>query len=99
MVQTVFAEIGYIQIRPAIVVVIAHRDTHAPAVVSNSSLLRYVSECAIVVVMEQRRMLRGSFAGKRFVAETVYKEDVEPSVIVIVQQCNSATERLNDKGF
>ena len=51
VVEPVFAEVRYINVRPPVVVVVPHGYAEAPAFVRDTGLFRNVSECAVLVVV------------------------------------------------
>jgi len=89
VVKAVLPIIGYIQVRPAVVVVIANRAPVAPAVVGHAGLFRHVGERAIVIVVKESRVRRGGFARKRIISRSVHKINVQPAVIVIIQKTHT----------
>jgi hypothetical protein len=98
-IEAVLAVVGYIQVRPAVVVVIANRASVSPAVVGYAGLFRHVGEGAVVIVMEESRVGRGGLAGKRIVCGAVHQINVEPAVIVIVQETNAGAFGLEDEAL
>src|ERR1035441_5994660 len=67
MVEAVLTVIGYIEVGPAVVVVIAYGAPVSPTVVGNSGRACHLGECAIVIIMKERRVWRSGFARKRIV--------------------------------
>src|SRR3954462_6666071 len=51
MVETIFSQVGDIQVGPAIVVVVAHSDSDAPSVVRHTRFCCDIRKRAVVVVM------------------------------------------------
>ena len=89
VIQDILAVIGYEQIVPSIVVVVANADALAPARVSHSSLGRNVSEGTIAVVAEKMR--RGFAAGgKAFQPPAIYQKNIEPAIVIVIIKSHSA---------
>ena len=51
--ELISVDVGQKQVRPAIVVIIAHRRAHAVTRSGHSGALRHVGECSIAVVVEE----------------------------------------------
>ncbi len=60
MIETVFSEIRNVDVRPAVIVVVAHRNSETPALIRDASFVRNVCERSVVIVMEQH-CARGCF--------------------------------------
>ena len=99
MVEPVFAKIGYIDIGPAIVIVIADHNAKAPSLVGHSGFVSYVGESSVVIVVEQHGPRRGLCALQRGKRRPVQQINVEPSIIVIVEESHSRARRLQDGAF
>ncbi len=99
VVEPVLADVGDIQVRPSVVVVIAHRNTHAPAVIGDARFCCDVSKSAIVVVMKECRVRGGRLAAERVVGHTIDQINVEPPVVVVVKQADSTAEGFHDQGL
>ncbi len=87
VIEAVLAEIGDEDVGPAIVVEVTNNRTEAPAVIGYAGLGCDVREGAVVVVMKERGVGRLRLSLFGVVAGAVYQIDVEPAVVVIVQQC------------
>src|SRR5207248_4154418 len=61
-IEAVLAVVGYVDVRPAIVVVVGYGDAEAPALVGDASLVSDVSKRSVMVVMEEHG------AGRPFLA-------------------------------
>src|SRR5579872_6262104 len=93
VVQHVLAPVGDEQVFEAVIIVVA--DTHAagPAGTQQTGLLRYIGERPIAIVLVQAvgRALR------RFAeARPRQDEDVEPTVVVVVEEGATAAHGLQD---
>src|SRR5580704_3696676 len=88
-IQNILAVISYEQILPPVVVVVADANALAPARVPYSRLGGNVGEGAIAIVTEK---MRSGFAarGKAFEPRTIYQENIEPAVVVIIIKSNTA---------
>ena len=64
VVEAVLAEVGDVDVGPAVVVVVADGYAEAPAVVGDAGLGRDVGEGAVVIVVEERGVRRGGLAGR-----------------------------------
>jgi hypothetical protein len=60
VIQAIFAVVRDINVRPAVVVIVTDRDAKSPPFVGYASLLRYVGERSIVVVVKQRGVGAGA---------------------------------------
>ena len=88
--------VGHIQIGPAIVVVVAYGNSNSPTIVGYACLFRDIGKCAIVVVMKERGVRRGGFSAERVVGHAIDEVDVEPSIVVVIEQCDATAEGLDD---
>src|SRR5215469_1077511 len=86
VVEAVLAKIGDVYIGPSVVIIIANHSAEAPALVSYSSLVGDVSECAVVIIVEQHRARRSFLAFENGKGGTVHQINVEPSVVIIVEE-------------
>jgi hypothetical protein len=67
VIEAIFAVIGDVDVRPAVVVVVGYDCSVSPAVVGDSSLLCHVGEGTVVVVVKEGGLRRRLFAVERFV--------------------------------
>ena len=67
-VKTVLAKIGDVEIRPAIVVEVAHSNTESPPLIRDASVASDVGERSIVIVVKQHGAWGRFFA---FIGETL----------------------------
>ena len=83
-------------IGPAVVVVVGHGAAESPAVVGDAGFGGDVGEGAVVIVVEERGVRRGLFAGERVDGGAVDDVDVEPAVVVVVEQAYTRALGLDD---
>ena len=105
VIQRVAAVIRHVEIFEAVVVVVAHRDAHAVLVLRHageSRLLRDIDERAVRSLVVQPvpecrvGLVRQLARGHRVVEPgAVRQEDVQPAVVVVVQQRHAAAHRLD----
>ena len=50
------ADVGYIEVGPAIIVVIGHNATRSPSIVLHAGARALIGERAVVIVVEEGRM-------------------------------------------
>ena len=97
VVEAVLAVVAHIDVGPAVVVVVGDRAAIAPAVVGHAGLGAHIGKCAIVVVVEQRGVGRLFFAVERVEGRAVDQVDVEPAVVVVVDQADAGAVGLDDE--
>ncbi len=89
VIQVVLSVTGDVEVFPPVVVVIAYADALAPARGGEAGLRGHIGEGSIVVVVIE--MVGWRFAlWKSFESGSVYKENVGPSVIVIIEDGNAS---------
>src|SRR5215469_10558527 len=98
MVEPVLAKIGHVDIRPAVVVVVRHSHTESPALVGDPRYSGDICECAVVVIMQEHRPWSGFLTFQGADRGTVQEVDVQPAVVVIVEQSDARAHGLED-GF
>ena len=93
MVEHVVAVVGDEQVVKAVVVVIAHGDGRRPARADEPGPLGHVGERAVAVVPIQaiRRPRRRALQ-----PGAVQHEEVEPPVVVVVEERDAAADHLDD---
>jgi len=96
VVKPVFAPVGYVNIRPAIIVVVGDGNANAPAVVGYANLGRDIGKSSIVVIVEEGRMRWRFFAVQSIEGRTVYYVDIKPAIIVIIDQAHSRSIRFDN---
>ncbi len=87
------------QVVPSIVVVIADADSRLPTRAAQARLLRDIGKRAIAVVLVEMRSRR--LPGRPMGIEPIpiRKVDVQPAVVVVVEESQSAALGLNDGAF
>src|ERR1700733_12318875 len=99
MKETVLSEITYIQIWPAVIVVVSHSHAVAPAAVGYAGLGSNIGKGAIVIVMEEGGVWRLSLAIHCFIGRTVHQVDIDPAIMVVVQQGHARAGCFQDVIF
>ncbi len=99
MVEPILADVGDVEVGPAIIVVVRSDRADAPAIVCDACLLCDISKGAVPIIMEKRRVGRLAFTGQSGVGKTVYEIDVDPPVAIVVQQSDAAAERFDNEVF
>jgi hypothetical protein len=99
VVETILANVRYIEVGPTIVVVIRDRYADTPAIIRYAGFLCDIREGSIVVVMEERGVSRSRLAVEGVVCEAVDEVDIHPSIVVIIEERNASTERFDDRGL
>ena len=97
-VKHVAAQTRHVDVRPAIVVVVAHRAAHGEARRRHPGLDRYIGKGSIVIVVEERTgslFARDRLLHRRRVGEV----KIRPAVTVAVHHHDAATHRLHDVLF
>src|SRR5579872_4360609 len=89
VIQVILSVTGNVEVFPPVVVVIAHANALAPARGGEAGLCCYIGECSIVVVVIEM-IGRGFALWRSFESGSVYKENVGPSVIVIIEDGNAS---------
>ncbi len=96
VVQPILAPVGNKNIRPAIVVVVGHRCANTPAVVGYTGFGCYVGKCSVVIVVEERCVRRCLFAVERIEGGAVDDVNIEPAVVVVIDQAHAGAIGFND---
>src|SRR6266851_5809922 len=95
VVQLIFAVVGYVKIFPAIVVIVSDTYSLAPAGRGETCTDRHVSKRSIVIVVI--KMIGGSvFAWEPCKCCSVYKKNVRPPVVVVVEDRYARAGALED---
>src|SRR5690348_10635386 len=102
VIQDVSPQIGDIDIRATIIVVVADGDSHAVESAQHSSLLRDIGECAVAVVpvepIPELRVGLVRFATSRhrvLKLRAIHEVNVQPAVSVEIEERDSSNHRLN----
>ena len=96
VVETVFSKIRHVDVRPAIIIVVAHGYAEAPSLVRYTCFFRNVGESAVVIVVKQHAARSGFFPFQGSKRGTVEQIDVQPAVVVIVDQGHARTWGLEN---
>src|SRR5205823_14282296 len=98
VIQHVLTIIGNEQIQEAVVVIVSYTDTLAPTRSEQTCAYRNIGESSIVVVAIQviRRFL---VLGKTTQSPAINEENIQPSIIVVVEERHSTTSSGQKKTF
>src|SRR5712691_3305698 len=88
MIEAVLSEIRNVDVRPAVIVVVAHCDSETPALIRDASFVRNVGERSVVIVMEQHCARGRSLSFQSSKRRTVEQVNVWPAIVVIIKECN-----------
>ena len=88
-------EISYVEIFPAVVVILACGRPKSPAAVVDSRLGRYIGEGAVVIVTVKLAGMTFS-RSQIFERGSIHEEDVHPAVIVVVENRNTAAHGFHN---
>src|ERR1700730_12064062 len=99
VVETVLAVVADKEIGPAVVVIIRNRAAVSPAIIRHAGLLPYFGERSIVIVVEQCGMWRFFLSIQRIECRAVDDIDIEPAIVVEVDQADARTIGLNNEVF
>ena len=96
VVKNVAAKVGDEEIVKAVVVVVADATGLSPAGTSQAGLFGDIGEGAVTIVVKQ---ITGGIAvpNRRIKAGSVHQKNIEPAVVVIVEQRHPATHLLEQK--
>ncbi len=97
VVEAVLAEVGDVDIGPAVVVVVGDRGAESPAIVGDACFGGDVGEGSVVIVVEERGVGRRCLAGQRIVGGAVDEIDVQPAVVVVVDQADARANGFDDE--
>ena len=97
VVEPVLSVVAHKEIGPAVVVVVGNRAAIAPAVVGHAGLGAHIGKGSVVVVVKQRGVRRLLLAVKRVECRAVDEVDIEPAVVVVVDQADAGSVGLNDE--
>src|SRR5580704_10519929 len=84
------------QIVPAVIVVIAYTNTSLPAGARQARFVSDVSKCAVTIVFEKLRCWRLPLRPLLAKMSSIGQVDIEPPVVVIVKERDSASLSFND---
>ncbi len=97
MIKPVFAEVGDVDVGPAVAIVVADDSTEAPAIVGHAGLCCDVCKGPVMIVVEQGGVRRSSLPQVSIVGRSVHKIDIEPAIVVVVEQPHTRAYRLDDE--
>ena len=95
VIQDVSTPVGYKEVIKAIVIVIADAATLAPARPSQSSLLRHIGKRPVAIIVKEEIRGRGA-AWKPVESAAVHKKNVEPAVVVVIEEGYATTHLLEE---
>ena len=98
-VQTVRSVIGHVEIGPAVVIEVARCNSEAPASVRDAGAIGDVREREVVIVAEERGARRRLATLQRGARRSVHQIDVEPAVIIEVDEGDAARRDVENGGF
>src|SRR5262249_35232420 len=96
MKKTIFAKIADIDIRPSVVVVVTYGDSETPPFVRDPRPIRDVRKGPVMIVVKKHRARCWFLSLDRFDRRTIQQVNVQPTIIVIVKQCNAGSRSLQD---
>ena len=98
VVEDVLAIVGDKEVEIAVVVVVADADSLSPAMPDQPSLLGDVGKGSVSIVLIEV-VGRLQALGKIFYSPAIDDEDVEPAIVVVVEESDSAPSRRQQKIF
>src|SRR5690348_6687878 len=93
VIKNILAEIADEEIFEAVVIVVADANTLSPAGAGYARLGSNVGEGAVSIVLEKMRHWLLAF-GKTFQARSVHQKNVEPAIVVIIVESDTAAGGL-----
>ena len=75
VIEAILAEVSYVNIRPAIVVIVCYGDAYAPSTISHAGLLGHIGKGAIMIVAKERGFGGRGLAAFGVISGTVHKID------------------------
>ena len=98
-IEAILSKVRDVDVGPTVVVKIADDGADAPAIICNSGFCCDVGERTIMVVTKQRSVRRSGLSCQRVVCRAVHEIDIQPAVVVVVQQSDTRADRVNDVGL
>src|SRR5258708_6914424 len=99
VVEPVLAVVADKEIGPTVVVIIRNRAAVSPAIIRHPGPLRYFGERSVMIVVEQCGVWRLFPSIQRIECRAVHKIDIEPAIVVEVDQADARTIGLNNEVF
>ena len=99
VIKPVLAVIRDVQIRPAVVVVIADGHAKSPSLVGDARFVRHVGKRAVVIVVKKRGARRLLFSSHCIKGGTIHEINVGPAVVVVIKNCHTGAGRFEDQVF
>lgn len=96
VVQPVFSVVRDVEIGPAVIVEVADRNAEAPAVIGYAGLFGNIREVPSWVVVKKCRVRWFNLSIQCIIGRATHDVDIEPPVVVVVQQRNSRSDGLED---
>ena len=99
VVEAILAEVSDVDVGPTVVVVIGDGDAEAPTLVGDARFSGDIGEGAVVIVVEESgaRGGLGAFHGGN--GRAVDEVDVEPAVVVVIEESDAGAGGVQDGGF
>ena len=98
-IEAIFAEVRDVDVWPAVVVEVADDGAEAPALVGDAGFFGDVGEGAVVIVVEEGGVRGGRFAVFGGEGGAADKVDVEPAVVVVVEEGDAGADGFEDDVF
>ncbi len=99
VIEAVLAEVADVDVGPAVVVIVGDGDADTPALVGNAGFFGDVGEGAVVIVVKERSFGCGGFSGQGVGGGAVDEIDVEPAIVVVVDEADAGAVGLDDVSF
>jgi hypothetical protein len=99
VIEPVLAIVAYENVGPAIVVVVRNGHAKTPAVVGHPGLRRHIGKRAVVIVVEQGGVRRRLLAVQRIERRTVEQVDIQPAIVVVVDQPHARAVGVDDQSL
>src|SRR5437762_125557 len=96
VIETVLSVVGNVDVRPAIIVVIAHSHAESPSLIRHAGFGSYIGEGAVMIVVQEHSAGSGLLPFQRSKRGPIEQVDVQPAVIVIINQSYARTRGLED---
>src|ERR1700730_3295900 len=98
-IEAILAKVRDVDIRPAIVIEICDGYSEAPALVGDSGFFGHVSEGTVTIVVEQHGPGRGLSSLQRGKCGAVQHIDIQPAVVIVVDQTDARAVNFDDRGL